>query len=110
MRQNLSYTERYFAKLFAEYDLARNIAYTCDDTFSLVSLVSAGLGVGFAPEWTADLPNQSVELPTVRGIDFKIGLGVAWSTDDPTTARDDIARSLVRRDRTARTIDVAAVA
>jgi len=49
-RRNLSYTERYFAELFAEHDLTRNIAYTCDDTFSLVSLVSAGLGVGFAPE------------------------------------------------------------
>lgn len=98
-RQNLSYTERYFSELFAEYDLIRNIAYTCDDTFSLVSLVSAGLGVGFAPEWTADLPNCNVELRKVRGIDFKIGLGVAWNTDDPTTARDDIvdiARSLAR--------------
>lgn len=51
-RQNLSYTERYFAEKFAEHDLTRNIAYTCDDTFSLVSLVSAGLGIGFAPEWT----------------------------------------------------------
>jgi len=98
-RQNLSYTERYFSELFAEYDLIRNIAYSCDDTFSLVSLVSAGLGVGFAPEWTADLPNRNVELRKVRGIDFKIGLGVAWNTDDPTTARDDIvdiARSLAR--------------
>jgi len=42
-RQNLSYTERYFAEMFAEHDLARNIAYTCDDTFALISLVSAGL-------------------------------------------------------------------
>ncbi|TBD71748.1 LysR family transcriptional regulator substrate-binding protein [Rhizobium ruizarguesonis] len=50
-RQNLSYTERYFDEKFEEYDLTRNIAYSCDDTYSLVSLVSAGLGIGFAPEW-----------------------------------------------------------
>ncbi len=37
----------------------RSVAYTCDDTFSLVSLVSAGLGIGFAPEWTLDLPNRN---------------------------------------------------
>jgi DNA-binding transcriptional LysR family regulator len=83
---------------------------TCDDTFSLVSLVSAGLGVGFAPEWTADLPGRNVELRTVRGIDFKIGLGVAWNTDDPTTARDDIvdiARSLVRRESSNRKVEAA---
>ncbi|KQU88162.1 hypothetical protein ASD00_29620 [Ensifer sp. Root31] len=28
---------------------------TCDDTFSLVSLVSAGLGIGFASEWRGGL-------------------------------------------------------
>lgn len=50
-RQNLSYTERYFAEIFAEHDLVRNIAYSCDDTFALISLVSAGLGIGFAPQW-----------------------------------------------------------
>ncbi len=55
-RQNLSYTERYFAEMFAEHDLARNIAYSCDDTFALISLVSAGLGIGFAPQWTRDFP------------------------------------------------------
>ncbi|WP_312366114.1 LysR family transcriptional regulator [Ensifer sp.] len=101
-RQNLSYTERYFAEKFEEHDLAKNVAYTCDDTFSLVSLVSAGLGIGFAPEWTLDLPNRNFELRKVRGVDFRIGLGVAWSKDDPTAARDDIidiARSLVRAGR-----------
>ncbi len=55
-RQNLSYSERYFAEKFEEHDLTDNVAYTCDDTFSLVSLVSAGLGIGFVPEWTQDLP------------------------------------------------------
>ncbi|WP_246715417.1 LysR substrate-binding domain-containing protein [Rhizobium sp. BK196] len=75
---------------------------TCDDTFSLVSLVSAGLGIGFVPEWTQDLPNRGFELKKVRGIDFKIGLGVAWNREDPTAGRDDIidiARSLVRPGR-----------
>jgi DNA-binding transcriptional LysR family regulator len=101
-RQNLSYSERYFAEKFAEHDLTDNVAYTCDDTFSLVSLVSAGLGIGFVPEWTQELPNRGFELRKVRGIDFKIGLGVAWNREDPTASRDDIidiARSLVRPDR-----------
>ncbi len=98
-RQNLSYTERYFAEKFEEHDLAGNVAYTCDDSFSLVSLVSAGLRVGFAPEWTAELPDRDIVLKKVRGIDFRIGLGVAWNKEDPTAARDDIidiARSLAR--------------
>ncbi|MGO8601206.1 transcriptional regulator, partial [Rhizobium ruizarguesonis] len=66
---------------------------------SLVSLVSAGLGIGFAPEWTEGLPNRAFELKAVRGIDFRIGLGVAWNKEDPTASRDDIvdiARSLAR--------------
>ncbi len=98
-RQNRSYSERYFTEKFEEYDLTDNVAYTCDDTFSLVSLVSAGLGIGFVPEWTQDLPNRGFELKKVRGIDFKIGLGVAWNREDPTAGRDDIidiARSLAR--------------
>ncbi|MBU4090270.1 MAG: LysR family substrate-binding domain-containing protein, partial [Alphaproteobacteria bacterium] len=101
-RQNLSYTERYFAEKFEEHDLAVNVAYTCDDTFALISLVSAGLGVGFAPEWTAELPDRDIVLKKVRGIDFRIGLGVAWNKEDPTAARDDIidiARSLARPGR-----------
>jgi DNA-binding transcriptional LysR family regulator len=101
-RQNLSYSERYFAEKFEGHDLTDNVAYSCDDTFSLVSLVSAGLGIGFVPEWTQDLPNRGFELKKARGIDFKIGLGVAWNREDPTAARDDIidiARSLVRAGR-----------
>jgi DNA-binding transcriptional LysR family regulator len=54
--QDLSYTQRYFAEMFAEHGLVRNIAYSCDDTFALISLVSAGLGIGFAPQWTRDFP------------------------------------------------------
>ena len=56
-------------------------------------------GIGFAPEWTKDLPNRNFELRPVRGVDLKIGLGVAWSKEDPTASRDDIidiARSLAR--------------
>jgi DNA-binding transcriptional LysR family regulator len=101
-RQNLSFTERYFDEKFEAYDLTKNIAYTCDDTYSLVSLVAAGLGIGFAPEWTLQLPNRAFELKKVRGIDFRIGLGVAWNKEDPTAARDDIvdiARSLARPGR-----------
>lgn len=49
-----------------------------------------------------DLPNRAFELKTVRGIDFRIGLGVAWNKEDPTAPRDDIvdiARSLARPGR-----------
>ncbi|MGO7859708.1 LysR family transcriptional regulator, partial [Rhizobium ruizarguesonis] len=84
------------------YDLTRHIASSCAATYSLVSLVSAGLGIFFAPEWTDGLPNRAFELKAVRGIDFRIGLGVAWSKDDPTASRDaivDIARSLARPGR-----------
>jgi hypothetical protein len=45
------------------------------------------------------LPNRAFELKAVSGIDFRIGLGLAWSKDDPTASRDDIvdiARSLAR--------------
>ncbi len=67
-----------------------------------MSLVSAGLGIGFVPEWTQDLPNRGFELKTVRGVDFKIGLGVALNREDLTAGRDDIidiARSLARSGR-----------
>ncbi|NEJ01286.1 LysR family transcriptional regulator [Rhizobium ruizarguesonis] len=99
-RQNLSFTERYFNEKFEQHGLTKNIAYSCDDTYSLVSLVSAGLGTGFAPEWTMDIPNRTFVLKKVRGIEFKIGLGIAWSKEDPTASRDDIvdiAKSLARR-------------
>jgi len=67
-----------------------------------VSLVSAGLGIGFAPAWTLELPNRAFELKKVKGIDFRIGLGVAWNSEDPTASGDDIvdiARSLARPGR-----------
>lgn len=96
-RSNLSFTEDYFYRLFREHDLLQSIAYTCDDTLSLFSLVSSGLGVGFVPEWMKELPNQKVVFRDVEGIDFSVGLSVAWSKDDPTANRDEIveiARSL----------------
>ncbi len=67
-----------------------------------MSLVSAGLGIGFAPELMLDLPNRNFELRKVRGAGSRIGLGIASSKDEPTAARDDIidiARPLVRADR-----------
>lgn len=96
-RSNLSYAERYFFELYRTHRLIERIAYSCDDTLSLVSLVSAGLGIGFVPEWTRDLPNPAFCLREVEGVDFKTSLGLAWSKDDPTANRDelvDIARAL----------------
>ncbi|WP_376743661.1 hypothetical protein [Ensifer canadensis] len=63
-----------------------------------MSLVSAGLGIGFAPEWTLDLPNGNFELRKVRGR-LQDRAWVAWSNNEPTAARDDIidiARALDR--------------
>ncbi|MCA1443766.1 LysR family transcriptional regulator [Ensifer sp. IC4062] len=96
-RSNLSYTEKYFFEQFRTHGLGDNVACSCDDTLSLVSLVSAGIGVGFVPEWTKDLPNRSFLLREVEGIDFTVGLGLAWNKEDPTANRDEIveiARSL----------------
>lgn len=104
-RSNLSYTERYFEERFNEHRLTSSIAYTCDDSLSLVSLVSAGIGVGFVPEWTQDLPSRNFFLRRVEGIDFKIALGIAWNQGDPTASRDDIleiARSLAAQQSSGR--------
>ncbi|WMT92908.1 LysR family transcriptional regulator [Pelagibacterium sp. H642] len=89
-RSNLSYTEGYFYQQFREHDLLGSVVYTCDDTLSLMSLVSSGLGVGFIPEWTHELPNRDVVLRHVEGIDFKVGLSIAWNKEDPTANRDEI--------------------
>lgn len=99
-RSNLTYTEKFFYETFKEHDLTGSIAYTCDDTLSLVSLVSAGIGVGFVPEWTNDLPNRNFRLRKIAEINFEIGLAIAWNKEDPTANRDDIveiAGSLRRR-------------
>lgn len=70
-----------FAEVFEEHDLTDNVTYTCDDTFSA---------------------NRGFELKTVKGTDFRMGLGLAWNREDPTTGRDgiiDFARSLARPGR-----------
>ncbi len=95
-RQNLSYTERYFAEKFEEHDLSKSVAYTCDDTFSLVSLVSAGLGIGFAPEWTLDLPNRNFELRKVR--EWTSGSGLV-SPGRRTIRRPLVTTSSISRGR-----------
>ena len=96
-RSNLSYTEDYFYQMFREQDLLGSIAYTCDDTLSLFSLVASGLGVGFVPEWMQELPNRNVVFRKVEGVDFSVNLSIAWNKEDPTANRDEIiemARSL----------------
>lgn len=96
-RSNLSYTEKYFFEQFRKHGLLDQVAYSCDDTLSLVSLVAAGIGVGFLPEWTKDLPHRSFRLREVEGVDFTIGMGLAWNKEDPTANREEfveIARSL----------------
>jgi DNA-binding transcriptional LysR family regulator len=89
-RDNRSYTERYFAEKFAEFGLVDQIACTCNDTLSMVSLVSAGIGVGFVPEWVAATLGRNIQLHTVEGVDFSINLGLAWSTRDPIAGQQDI--------------------
>jgi hypothetical protein len=56
----------------------------------MVSLVSAGLGIGFASQGTKDFANGNFQLRKMRGGDFRIGIRVAWNTEDPTAVRDDI--------------------
>ncbi|WP_183928557.1 LysR family transcriptional regulator [Rhizobium mongolense] len=101
-RSNLSYTEKFFFDQFRKHGLLDNVACSCDDTLSLVSLVSSGIGIGFVPEWTKDLPNRSFLLREVQDMSFTIGLGLAWNKDDPTANRDEIveiARSLASATR-----------
>lgn len=96
-RSNLSHTESHFYKLFRDHGLLPNLAYTCDDTLSLVSLIDAGLGVGFVPEWTSELADPKLVFRKVKGVDFSVGLSVAWNKADPTANRDEIvemARSI----------------
>ena len=55
--------------------------------------------------WTLGLPNRAFELKTVKGIYFRIGLGIAWNREDPTATRDDIvdiAGEAVRTQTTVR--------
>lgn len=91
-RSNLTYTEKYFHDTFSEHGLLENIAYTCNDTLSMVALVAAGVGVAFLPEWVEHLPNRSFSLKKVKGVDFRISMGVAWNKDDPVGNMNEIVR------------------
>ena|SRR6478735_4142071 len=66
-RQNQSFTERYFQVKFEEHGLTANIAYTCDDTYSLASLISAGLGIEFALEWTLESSKSGLRAEDGQG-------------------------------------------
>jgi len=71
-RQNRS-SARYFVEVFEEHDLIDNAICTCDDTFSLVSLASAGPSIGFVPERTQDLPNPASSSRTRRASTSRSG-------------------------------------
>ena len=90
-RYNLSYSQRYFTEKFERHDLTGNVAYTCDDIFSLMSLILAGLSIGFVPEWTRDPPNRGFEMKKVRGTGRLLASGVDFAACArayrPTAAR-----------------------
>ena len=89
-RSSKSHSERYFNEKFREYGLEAQIAYTCNDTLAMLALVSAGVGIGFVPEWVTNTPGRNFQLRSVDGVDLWIGLGLAWSAEDPTANRDSI--------------------
>ena len=89
-RSNLTYTEKYFQKIFTEHGILENVAFTCNDTLSLISLVAAGVGVGFVPEWARDFSKQNLTLRKVEEIDLKIKMGIAWSEEDPVANKEEI--------------------
>jgi DNA-binding transcriptional LysR family regulator len=89
-RSNLTRSERYFSKLFQAHGLLDNIAYTVEDTLSMLALVSAGAAAGFVPEWVSELPKDNYILKCVKELDLEIGLAIAWKKDDPTHWKDDI--------------------
>ena len=65
----------------------------------MISLVAAGVGVAFLPEWVELMPKQNFSLKKVKGIDMQISLGLAWNEDDPVANWDEIleiGRSFVK--------------
>jgi DNA-binding transcriptional LysR family regulator len=82
-KEGLGATEQYFEALFRERGLQDRIAFRCNDTVSILSLVSAGIGVGFVPGWVRGLSDPSVVLRSVLEVNYRVGLGVAWRADDP---------------------------
>jgi DNA-binding transcriptional LysR family regulator len=91
-RSNLTYTEKYFHDVFSEHGLLENISYTCNDTLSMISLVAAGVGVAFLPEWVQLMPKQNFHLRKVKGIEMKISMGLAWNGSDPIANKDEILK------------------
>lgn len=89
-RSNLTYTEKYFGAVFHDHKLLDNIEYTCEDTLSMLALVAAGIGVGFVPEWAQEFTKGKCVLRKVKEVDFRIGLRVAWNSNDPVSRKDEI--------------------
>lgn len=83
-------TDENFPEEFKKFDLQKQVIYSCNDTQAMLALITAGVGVGFVPEWVREIPGRNFELRTVEGIERYIGLGLAWSIDDPTVNRDSI--------------------
>lgn len=90
VRASQSYTERYFSERFRKYGLKDQVTCTCNDTLSMIALVSAGIGVGFVPEWVEGTFDQNLVLRSVEDVDLAVSLGLVWSLDDPTANRDSI--------------------
>lgn len=89
-RSNLTYTERYFHEVFAAHGIEENVTFNCNDTLSLLSLVAAGIGVGFVPEWAEGFPKRNFALREIEGVDLRIRMGLAWSMEDPVANKDEI--------------------
>ena len=85
-----SQTDDNFPEEFKKYDLNQQVVYSCNDTQAMLAMITAGIGVGFVPEWVKSIPGQNFELREVEGLERHIGLGLAWSVDDPTVNRDSI--------------------
>jgi DNA-binding transcriptional LysR family regulator len=91
-KSGVGFTERYFDALFDRAGLTSQIAFKCNDTVSILSLVSAGLGVGFVPAWARAFSSDAVEFRDVAGVDYRLGLGVVWRGDEPAFHPDSLVR------------------
>jgi DNA-binding transcriptional LysR family regulator len=89
-KQTISPTERYFSELFIRSGLDQRIAFRCNDTVSILSLVSNGLGVGFVPGWTRGFADQSVVFKSVPEVEYEVGLGIVWRRDEPAFHSEDM--------------------
>jgi DNA-binding transcriptional LysR family regulator len=89
-KQGVSPTERYFSDLFARSGLHKQVAFRCNDTVSILSLVANGLGVGFVPGWTRGFADDAVVLRSVADVEYEIGLGIVWRRDEPSFHPEDM--------------------